>query len=490
MSIRMTPKLPLAALSVLLFLSLPLPRSKAAPAYSRVDVVVTAKDTGQRLADAGQETLAASTPLTEKRNYIFIDPSKTFQTMIGIGGALTDASAETFYKLPPDRQREILTAYFNPHNGIGYTLGRTSIHSCDFSSGSYTYVKEGDTNLDSFDITHDLKYRIPFIKAALAVAGPEHFTLFASPWSPPAWMKDNYNMLHGGQLKPEYYDCWARYFCKFIRAYQKQGIRVWGVTVQNEPMAIQTWESCNFTAAQERDFVKNDLGPEFRRHGLKKTKIIIWDHNRSFMYEYASTILDDPNAAKYVWGVGFHWYVGDNFENVKRVKEAFPTTHLLFTEGCVSNFDASLISDWRWGETYARSMIHDFNNGAEGWTDWNVLLNTNGGPNHVGNFCFAPIHADTETGHLYYMNSYYYIGQFSKFIRPGARRIISSSTTDNLLTTAFINPDKTIAVIVLNLTDQPQNFNLWMQGTAAENTSPPHSIITFILSKSRSDMGM
>ncbi|HXC36132.1 MAG TPA: glycoside hydrolase family 30 protein [Candidatus Acidoferrales bacterium] len=472
-----------SAITALLTLSLlPISFACAASDYSHVDVIVTARDTGQRLVSGGDETLTDSPQIVEKQNYIFVDPAHTFQTIIGIGGALTDASAETFYKLSAKKQQEILTAYFDPQNGIGYSLGRTSIHSCDFSSGSYTYVKDGDTNLDSFDISHDLKYRIPFIKAALATAGADHFTLFASPWSPPAWMKSNHDMLHGGVLEPEYYDCWARYFCKFIRAYEQQGIRIWGVTVQNEPMAIQTWESCNFTAAQERDFVKNDLGPELRKNGLKKTKVMIWDHNRSFMYEYASTILDDPAAAKYVWGVGYHWYVGDHFENVKQVKDAFPKTHLLFTEGCVSNFDSRLMGNWNWGETYAISMIHDFNNGAEGWTDWNVLLDKNGGPNHVGNFCFAPIHADTDTGTLYYMDSYYYIGQFSKFIRPGAKRIISSSSQDDLLTTAFINPDKSIAVIVLNVSDKPQPFHLWMQEKAADNTSPAHSIMTLVMS--------
>lgn len=456
--------------------------SLTATAYDRINVIITAKDTGQRLANAGTQMLEDSAPISEKQDYIFVDPSKSFQTVLGIGGALTDAAAETFYKLPKDKQHEILAAYFDPAGGIGYSLGRTSIHSCDFSSESYTYVKAGDTNLDSFDISHDLKYRVPFIKAVLAEAGPGHFTLFASPWSPPAWMKDNHDMLHGGQLKREDYDCWARYFCKFIRAYRAHGIPIWGVTVQNEPMAVQTWESCNFTAAQQRDFVKNALGPELRKNGLKKTKIIIWDHNRSFMYEFASAILEDPASAKYVWGVGYHWYVGDNFENVKLVKDAFPKTHLLFTEGCVGTFDFKRIGDWTAGETYATSMIHDFNNGAEGWTDWNVLLDEYGGPNHVGNFCFAPVHADTKTGELYYMNSYYYIGHFSKFIRPGAKRIISSSSSDTLLTTAFLNPDKTIAVIVLNLSNNPETFNLWLRGKAAQTASPPHSILTLVIS--------
>jgi len=451
------------------------------PSQNHVEIYLTAKDTGQRLAPAGESELTNDTPSGEKEEYIYVDPAKTFQTVIGIGGALTDASAETFYKLPEDKQQEILTAYFDPQNGIGYTLGRTHINSCDFSSESYTYVKEGDTQLDSFDISHDLKYRIPFIRAAMAKAG-NHFTLFASPWSPPAWMKDNGDMLHGGKLKPEYYDSWARYYGKFIHAYEKEGVPIWGLTVQNEPAANQTWESCMYTAEEERDFVKNYLGPALRKAGLKDKKIIIWDHNRALMYQRASVVLDDPAAAKYVWGVGYHWYVGDNFENVKRVKEAYPQTHLLFTEGCNGPFDFSKINDWQWGELYARSMINDFNNGAEGWTDWNVLLDEKGGPNHVQNYCFAPIHADTKTGKLYYMNAYYYIGHFSKFVRSGARRIISSSSTDELLTTAFLNPDGKIAVVVLNLSDQAQTFNLCLGGKSAKNTSPAHSIITLVIS--------
>jgi glucosylceramidase len=461
------------------FALLPAHSSHADP--SRVTCYVTAENTGQRLAKAGSEDLVDSPPITEKQEYIFVDPSKTFQTILGIGGALTDASAETFYKLPKSKQREILKAYFDPKKGIGYSLGRTHIHSCDFSSDSYTYVRDYDTNLDSFDISHDLKYRIPFIKAAIDTAGKDNFTLFASPWSPPAWMKDNTNMLHGGKLLPQYDDCWARYCCKFLQAYDQQGLHIWGMTVQNEPLAIQPWESCVFTAEDERDFVKNYLGPEIQKEGLD-TKIMIWDHNRGLIYNYASTILDDPAAAQYVWGVAYHWYVHDSFENVKRVKEAYPGMHLLFTEGCNGPFATDQLTNWIWGETYANSMIHDFNNGAEGWTDWNVLLDEKGGPNHVQNYCFAPIHADTRTGKLFYMNSFYYIGQFSKFIRPGAKRIISSSSTDDLLTTAFINPDGTIAVIVLNLTDQPENFNLWMHGKSEQNISPAHSIITLVIS--------
>jgi len=469
-------------IATLSFLALAAAPAQAAPAHStnHVEIYLTARDTGQRLAKIGEAELVAGLPAGEQEEYIFVDPAKTFQTVLGIGGALTDAAAETFYKLPEARQQELLKAYFDLQAGIGYTLGRTHINSCDFSSESYTYVADGDQQLDSFNIAHDLKYRIPFIKAAMAKAGPD-FTLFVSPWSPPGWMKDNGDMLHGGKLKPEYYASWARYYGKFIHAYEKAGVPIWGLTVQNEPLAKQSWESCIYTAEEERDFVKNYLGPALRRAGLKDKKIIVWDHNRSFLYQRASVVLDDPAAAKYVWGVGFHWYVGDNFENVKLVKEAYPQTHLLFTEGCHGRFDFSKINDWQWGELYAKSMVHDFNNGAEGWTDWNVLLDEKGGPNHVQNFCFAPVHADTRTGELFYLNSYYYIGHFSKFIRPGAKRIISSSTTDNLLTTAFLNPDGKIAVVVLNLSDQALSFNLSLGGKAARTSSPAHSIITMVI---------
>lgn len=203
-------------------------------------------DSSLQFADFGQPK--------ETEVCVFVDPGKTFQTMLGIGGAITDASAETYAKLPKDKQEEILKAYYDPVNGIGYTLARTNIHSCDFSSGSYTYVKEGDKELTSFSIDHDKQYRIPLIKQAIAKAGGK-LTMFASPWSPPGFMKDSTHMLQGGKLKPEFYQPWANYFAKFIKAYEKEGIPIWGVSVQNEPMAKQTWESCIYTAEEELSLI-------------------------------------------------------------------------------------------------------------------------------------------------------------------------------------------------------------------------------------------
>src|SRR5438552_10869007 len=224
----------------------------------QVTVYTTAANSNHRLSVTDTLTFKHLGQPLETQICVFVDPARRFQTILGIGGALTDASAETFAKLPKAKQREILDAYFGINKGIGYTLARTNIHSCDFSSGSYTYVDEGDKELQSFSVSHDKEFRIPFIKEALAAAGGK-LNIFGSPWSPPAFMKDNNNMLHGGKLKPEFYQSWANYYTKFIKAYQREGIPIWGVTIQNEPMATQTWESCIYSAEEERDFLKNYL---------------------------------------------------------------------------------------------------------------------------------------------------------------------------------------------------------------------------------------
>jgi len=450
-----------------------------------VKVYLTAENTNNRLTQTEILHFTDNPQPVETEVAVFVDPSKKFQTLLGIGGALTDAAAETFYKLPKDKQQELLTAYFDKNKGIGYTLGRTHIQSCDFSSDSYGYIKEGDVSLKSFDVSHDKKYRIPFIKEAMAAAGGK-LTIFATPWSPPGWMKTNGDVLHGGKLKAQFDQPWANFYVKFIKTYEKLGIPIWGLSVQNEPMATQTWESCLYTAGDERDFIKNFLGPTLYKAGMANKKLIAWDHNRDLMYQRASTILEDPGAAKYVWGVGYHWYetwtgAGMNFENERRVAEAFPDKHLIFTEGCAEKFDFNRINDWALGERYGLSMINDFNAGTVGWTDWNILLDEKGGPNHVGNFCFAPIHADTKTGQLMYTNSYYYIGHFSKFIHPGAKRIVSAASRDMLLSTAFINPDGKVAVVVMNKTDKDIEYSLWIKGKAAKTTSPAHSIETLVV---------
>jgi len=451
----------------------------------QVLVYTTADSTDHRLALMDTLSFAEKGQPFENEIIVFIDPSKTFQTYMGVGAALTDASAEVFAKLSKEKQQEFLTAHFDKEKGLGYTIARTNINSCDFSSDMYTYVADGDKELKSFNIEHDRKFKIPLIKAAINAAGGK-LNLFASPWSPPAWMKTNNDMLHGGKLKPEFYDSWALYYTKFIKEYEKEGIPVWGISIQNEPMATQIWESCIYTADEEKDFLKNSLGPTMEKEGLKDKKIIMWDHNRDLIYQRATTYLSDPDVAKYAWGIGFHWYEdwsgGDQmFDNLRRVYEAFPDKPLLFTEGCNGPFKMENVYQWKWGERYGRSMINDFNNGMTGFTDWNILLDETGGPNHVKNFCFAPVHADTRTGELIYTNSYYYIGHFSKFIQPGAKRISAAASRSQLLTTAFQNPDGSLAVVVMNQTNKTSPVFLWINGKAVQVTSLAHSINTYVI---------
>jgi glucosylceramidase len=451
----------------------------------KVWVYSTADSTQLRLSLTDTLQFAEKGQPVETEVMVFVDPTKTFQSYMGVGAALTDAAAETFYKLTKEKQQEFLTAHFDKEKGLGYTIARTNINSCDFSSGSYTYVKDGDTSLSSFDIAPDRRYKIPFIKESMKAAGGA-LTFYGSPWSPPAWMKSNNDMLRGGKLLPAFYDSWALYYTKFIKAYEQEGIPVWGISIQNEPMATQRWESCIYTAEEERDFLVKHLGPTMHREGLKDKKIILWDHNRDLIYQRAQTYFKDPEVNKYAWGIGFHWYEDWSggkpmFENIRRVHEAWPDKPLLFTEGCAESFNASRYNAWVLGEEYGRSMIHDFNNGMTGFTDWNILLDETGGPNHVGNFCFAPVHADTRTGELIYTNAYYYIGHFSKFIQPGAKRVAAAPSRSQLLSTAFLNPDGTLVVVVMNESATNTPFHIWIDGQSVESVARPHSINSYII---------
>ena len=449
-----------------------------------VSVYTTADSTDLRLTLTDNLTFFEAQQPLETEISIFVEPSKTFQTFIGIGGAITDASAETFSKLNKETQDKLISAYYNKEEGIGYSLMRTTIHSSDFSSESYTYIKEGDSALSTFSIAHDEHYRIPMIKRALAEAG-DNMLLYASPWSPPAFMKSNQNMLRGGTLLPEYDQAWGNYFVKFIKAYEAEGIPIWGITVQNEPMATQTWESCIYTAEAERDFIKNYLGPTLKKNGLGDKKIIAWDHNRDLMTYRANVIYNDPEASKYVWGMGFHWYetwAGGQpmFENVEQVNEAYPSKKLLFTEGCNERFDPEKYQFWPNAERYGKSMIHDFNKGTVGWTDWNILLDQTGGPNHVGNFCFAPVHADTDTGELIYTPSYFYIGHFSKFIRPSAKRVSTTVSRSSILGTSFLNDDGKMVTVVMNQSDQKITYNLFVGMDKTVIDIPARAIQTLV----------
>ena len=435
----------------------------------------TAKETNERIKHVTD--LSFNNQYSLQTPFIVLNPQKTYQTHIGFGGAFTESAAYTLSLLPKEKQDEIIHAYFSKE-GLSYNLGRTHIHSCDFSLENYTYVAEHDKDLKTFDLSHEEKWVIPMIKKALAYE-PE-LKLLASPWSPPAWMKSNNNMNFGGYLLEEFYQPWANYYIKYLDEMKKRGINFWALTVQNEPAAVQTWDSCIYTAEQERDFVKHYLGPTVEKSPYD-VKILGWDHNRDIIVERAATMLLDPEANKYIWGIASHWYVSEQFENLSIVHEMFPDKHLVFTEGCIEGGPKPLA--WHTGERYARNIIGDLNNHLEGFIDWNLILNEEGGPNHVKNYCDAPILVDRNTQTIIYNSSYYYIGHFSKFIRPEAKRIhAQSNLPDKIYQTSYQNANGELVVVIQNESDNDQDITIVLNHQGQTLNLLKHSIITLVIS--------
>ena len=423
-----------------------------------------------------EESILCSVPDEKGREnkLICLLPEVEYQEMEGFGGAFTEAAAVTLKKLSKENQDKVLRLYFSKEEGIGYNIGRIHMNSCDFSEGNYACVEENDKTLDSFHIDRDKQAVIPMLRKAMKYGGIQ---LFMSPWSPPAYMKTNGEMNRGGKLKEEYRELWAQCYAKFIEAYRAEGIDIWGISVQNEPKAVQKWDSCVYTAEEERDFVKNHLGKKMEELGIK---ILFWDHNKERIIERAMVMLSDEEAAKYIYGVAFHWYSGDHFEQLDMFHRLYPAKKLVFSEGCYE-YSKGQEDTYKIGEKYAHDMIGNFNNYCTMFCDWNLLLNEQGGPNHVGNYCDAPIMADTKNDKVYLHESYYYIGHFSKYIKRGAKRIGSSKWTEELETVAFKNPDGTIVSVVLNRTDRDMAYYFSLNGQLVEAVAEGHSIATYII---------
>lgn len=436
---------------------------------------VSARDGNERLAEqTSLQPLAQAGQLPQ----LLVDTSRRFQTIEGFGGAFTEAAATVWQGLGPAARDELLHDYFDPQGGHGYTLCRVHMNSCDFALGNYAHVETPDDfALASFSIERDRRALLPFVQAALRTAG-RPIKLLVSPWSPPAWMKTNGEMNHGGRLRPECRAAWAQCFVRFIRAYEAEGVPVWAVSVQNEPMAHQRWDSCLYSAEEERDFVRDHLGPALHDAGLAHVRIVIWDHNRDLMVERASVVYGDAQAAKYVWGTGFHWYGDDHFDHVQLVHDAWPDKQLLFTEGCQEGGPHT--GSWEVGERYARNLINDLNRWTVGWIDWNLLLDERGGPNHVGNFCSAPVLADTASGTLMHQSSYWVLGHFARFVKPGARRVLCASPRHEIEATAFANPDGSRVAVAANRHGHALQFALSIDGPSWRAELAPRSIATFV----------
>jgi len=405
-------------------------------------------------------------------------PNIEYQTVLGFGGAVTEAAGYVFSKLGEENKKKVLELYFG-ENGSRYNMARSHIDSCDFSLGMYAAMEDQeDRGMQSFTLARDEKYILPFLRAAEKERG-ESLDIMLSPWTPPAFMKTNEERAHGGKLKPEYREFWAEYICRYIKEYKREGFKVSRLTVQNEPAAVQTWDSCIYTAGEEKEFIKDALYPALVKHGLSDVKINIWDHNKERVVEWARTIID-KDTDRMIDGIAFHWYSGDHFEALKIAHELFPKKELIFTEGCVeySRFDSDQLHN---AQMYAHDIIGNLNGGMTGFLDWNLLLDEKGGPNHVQNYCDAPIMADITKDQLEVKLSYDYIGHFSRYIKKGAKRVAFTKYTSELEMTAFKNPDGEIVLVLLNPTDHTMPVNIRINGKIIEFEVHKNAIATALL---------
>ncbi|MEO1450092.1 MAG: glycoside hydrolase family 30 protein [Bacteroidota bacterium] len=418
---------------------------------------------------------------------INLHPEEVFQTITGIGGSFTEASAHLLNQLGPENRQAVLEAYFGDE-GARYSLTRTHINSCDFSLGNYSYAPEADDKeLAHFTIEEDRPDLIPMIKSAQEISS-DGFKIIASPWTAPPWMKDNKDW-KGGKLLPEYYGTWAHFFSKYLDAYRAEGIEIWGITVENEPLGnANNWESMHFTAEEMTAFVRDHLGPRMKSD-KQQVKILGYDQNRDELKHWVDVMYGDAEAAQYFDGTAIHWYAStvEWFPEVLQyAHQKAPDKHLIESEGCI---DAEVpkwqddawywspeATDWGWDwaspETkhlhpkyvpvfrYARDIIGCLNNWVDGWVDWNMVLDRQGGPNWFGNWCVAPVIVDPEADEVYFTPLYYTMAHFSKFIRPGAKRIGFEHSGKDIMVTAVQNPDGAIAVVIFNPTENARHISL------------------------------
>lgn len=462
-------------------------------------------------ASGNQLTKVSDTPSLETFANINLLPAQKYQTITGFGGSFTEASAYLLNQLGAENRAKIIEAYFG-ESGARYSLTRTHMNSCDFSLSNYSYAPvEGDKDLANFSVQEDQEDIIPMIKEAMA-ASKDGFKIISSPWTAPPWMKDNKDW-RGGKLLPEYYDTWALFFSKYYEAYQAEGIDIWAFTVENEPLGNDgNWESMHFTPDEMTDFVKNHLGPKLEADG-REVKILGYDQNREELHNWIASMYKDEESAKYFAGTAVHWYAStyDYFpKELQMAHEAAPDKHLIQTEACVDAevpkwqddqwYWSKEATDWGWDwaseETkylhpkyvpvyrYARDIIGCLNNHVDGWVDWNMVLDRQGGPNWFKNWCVAPVIVDPDADEVYFTPLYYTLAHFSKYIRPGAERIGFDLDDESLMATATQNPDGSIAVIVLNQSEESKGFNISLAGKTSTLSISGQAIQTILIPKS------
>ena len=382
--------------------------------------------------------------------------------ILGFGGAFTEAAAYNYYLADESEKKLLLKKYFSKDEGIGYNFCRLHIGSCDFALDQYSLSYKED--LSDFSIERDKKYIIPFVKDALSYTGGNIF-LFASPWSPPAFMKDNNSLIKGGKLIKEFYPVYADYFVKFLKAYKDEGITVSALTVQNEPKAIQTWESCQWTGEEEAEFAIKYLRPALDKNGFAEVKIILWDHNKERLFDRTCESLSVKGAKDAVWGMGFHWYSGNHFDTIDLVKKVFPDKMIFETELC--HGDSHDLTDEERAEEYAIEYCDDINHGVNGICDWNLILDTKeGGPFHCRNTggCYAPVYYDNETGKFKEDATFGVVGVFSKYIDKGDISLETTSYSQKIHTAAIKKKDGRIFVFIVNTKDEESKIVVRIDG--------------------------
>lgn len=412
-----------------------------------------------------------------ERPLINVYPEIKYQTFEGFGGMFTEAAAYCVKNAGGNNGDKIIEDLFGD-SGLRYCCGRVHLDSCDASLSNYSAMTDADDlEFKSFSLKRDEEYLIPMIKKAQEVSN-KPLNLMISPWSPPAFMKTNGEKNHGGQLKPEYYAMWAKYICLFIKEYQKKGINFSMLSLQNEPKATQTWDSCLFSASEERDYLKNYLIPELKEQGLSDIEILIWDHNKERSLERALETINTNEMRECISGIAVHWYSGDHFEQLAMIHKVFPEKRIVFTEGCVeySRFDRD--DHLSHAQMYAHDIIGDLNNGIDCFIHWSLIFDQNGGPNHVNNLCEAIIMCDTDKKEYIKTLPYYYIAHFSRYIQPGAVRIGFSKFDDSLEVTAFLNPNNERILVILNKNRFAVPFVLREGDNVSELEIPGDSIAT------------
>lgn len=440
----------------------------------RAKLYITEKD-----GTLKEKTVLASMDDSVENEVLNIYEDVRYQSFEGFGGALTDASGYVFSHMNHKQQEELLTTYFD-ENHLGYNQVRIHMDSCDFSTHLYeAHSDETDEKFESFSFADTEKYILPLLDAAEKKAGKK-LKIFLSAWSPPAYMKTNGSRV-GGALKKEYRRRWAQYLCRYVEEFRNRGYQVVRMTIQNEPKAVQTWDSCVYTAQEEKEFLRDYLVPVFREHNLDDIEFFIWDHNKERVYERARDIIDDTTK-DLVTGVAFHWYSGDHFESLDLVRQMYPDKKLILSESCLEFRFYDRSEQLANSERLAHDMIGNLNHGMVGFYDWNVLLDQKGGPNHVGNYCDSPYLFDMETKELEARRCLRYNWHFAHFIKPGAVRLAITRYTDQLDFTAWKNMDGGIVFVLLNRSEQTLPCHIRFAGMDFELEAEAHSIMSGVIS--------